>query len=249
MPALKKQHGNASPRERQSFAPSDVVAGTIGADAVPSRPIIAAGVLRSSCTNPAVENGSCVNDSDLAHDRCSQACAVMASSCGDGEGLVLRAARPSPFLAADCTDLLHELSNLLAVVLRNAQMLEWKLPRYSRLKRTALEVARSAQRSDELLRQLRRRCGVVGEAVETANEQPVPVSPLSPWPGTVMESVDDCVLDAVALEPQKHAPSAFDLTAGCDPCTSGAFPKRDDMGRRQISRSSACASVAGQRGE
>jgi len=96
-------------------------------------------------------------DSDLAHSRCGERCAVMSSSCGDGEGYGLRAPSPSPFFAPGCADLLHEFSDLLAVVLRNTQRLQWMLPRYSRMKRTVVEIARGAQRSAELLEQLRPR--------------------------------------------------------------------------------------------
>ena len=79
------------------------------------------------------------------------------SSCGDGEGHASDTACPSPRLAEECSQLLHELSNLMSGVLLNAQMLEWKLPPYSHLKRPIREVARNAQRAAELMRRLQQR--------------------------------------------------------------------------------------------
>ena len=86
-------------------------------------------------------------------------CETLASSCGDGEGHVGETACPSQLPGDGCSDLLHELSNLMTGVLLNAQMLEWKLPPYSHLKRPVREVARSAQRSSELMKRLLSRCG------------------------------------------------------------------------------------------
>ncbi len=79
------------------------------------------------------------------------------SSCGDSEGRVSETASPSPRPADDCSQLVHELSNLMSGVLLNAQMLEWKLPPYSHLKRPIREVARNAQRAAELMKRLQRR--------------------------------------------------------------------------------------------
>jgi len=109
-------------------------------------------------------------------DRSNRLCEAMSSSCGDSEGHVSDQACPSPLGRGGCTELVHELSNLLTGVLVNAQVLEWKLPPYSHLKRPARELARTAQRSSELLKRL-----------------------------------------------------AFHLTGSCDGCTSGIFPKRDDV--------------------
>jgi hypothetical protein len=54
--------------------------------------------------------------------------------------------------------MLHELSNVITGVLTNAQLLGWKLPPYSHLKRSVRELERGAQRSGELLRRLKERC-------------------------------------------------------------------------------------------
>ena len=178
-----------------------------------------------------------VGDSDLAHSRCGERCAVMSSSCGDGEGYGLRAPSPSPFFAPGCADLLHEFSDLLAVVLRNAQRLQWMLPRYSRMKRTVVEIARGAQRSAELLEQLRRR-GVVAAEAETNSTQAVAAAACRPaWPGSVQDTGEDDDFDDVARgQVPKCAPRGSDLTAQCDTCTSDGFPKRDDIDRCQLSR-------------
>jgi len=61
---------------------------------------------------------------------------------------------PSP-LAADYTaEALHALSNAFASVLLNAQVLDGKMPSYSRAKRYVHEIERSAQRGGALLKRL-----------------------------------------------------------------------------------------------
>src|SRR5271169_5744713 len=52
----------------------------------------------------------------------------------------------------DCAELLHGLDNVLASVLLNAQVMEWKLPSYSRSKRYLHEIERNAQRGGELVK-------------------------------------------------------------------------------------------------
>lgn len=84
-------------------------------------------------------------------------CEAMASSCGDSKGRVLQTAHPLRLQCSDCEELLHELSNILAGVLINVQLLEWKLPPYSYLKRPVRAVERNAQRGSELLKRLMRR--------------------------------------------------------------------------------------------
>ncbi len=51
-----------------------------------------------------------------------------------------------------CAALVHELANTTTAVLMNAQVLGWKLPPYSRLKRPLLEIERNAQRGSELMK-------------------------------------------------------------------------------------------------
>jgi hypothetical protein len=82
---------------------------------------------------------------------------VMSSSCGDGEGHAKKAC-PSYFGCSDCEEVLHQLSNVMTGVLTNAQMLGWKLPPYSHLKRPVREMERNAQRCGELLKRLVNRC-------------------------------------------------------------------------------------------
>src|SRR5271165_158772 len=52
----------------------------------------------------------------------------------------------------ECAELLHGLNNVLVGMLLNAQVLEWKLPSYSRLKRNLHEIERNAQRGGELVK-------------------------------------------------------------------------------------------------
>jgi hypothetical protein len=87
-----------------------------------------------------------------------EACVIASSSCGDSEGPADEKACPSHFRCGDCSEMLHELSNVMTGVLTNAQLLGWKLPPYSHLKRSVREVERGAQRSGELLRRLKERC-------------------------------------------------------------------------------------------
>jgi hypothetical protein len=64
---------------------------------------------------------------------------------------------PSRAFRDDCADLVHELANTTTAVLINAQVLDWKLPPYSRLKRPLREIERNAHRGSELMKQLLRR--------------------------------------------------------------------------------------------
>ena len=54
----------------------------------------------------------------------------------------------------ECAEILHGLNNVLASMLLNAQVLEWKLPTYSRSRRYLHEIERNAQRGGELVKQL-----------------------------------------------------------------------------------------------
>ncbi len=72
---------------------------------------------------------------------------------------------------------LHELANSITAVLIQAQVLEWKLPPYSRLKRPAREIERHAQRSGALLKRLLRQWEA-NPAEEASQELCKPVSSL-----------------------------------------------------------------------
>lgn len=60
----------------------------------------------------------------------------------------------SPLNCEACLAVLHDLNNAFAVVLMNAQVMEGKLPSYSRSKRYIHEIERSAQRGGALLKRL-----------------------------------------------------------------------------------------------
>lgn len=93
---------------------------------------------------------------------------AIGSSCGDGKGRVPEMARPLRLQCSDCEELLHELSNVVTGVVMNAQVLEWKLPPYSHLKRSVREVERNAQRGSELLKRLTRRLARVEAKSDSA---------------------------------------------------------------------------------
>lgn len=62
--------------------------------------------------------------------------------------------QPSPLATEFCVEILHDLNNAFAAVLMNAQVLDGKLPSYSRSKRYIHEIERSAQRGGALLKRL-----------------------------------------------------------------------------------------------
>lgn len=70
-----------------------------------------------------------------------------------GESAQLRP-QPSPLATEYCVELLQDLSNTFAAVLMNAQVLDGKMPSYSRSKRYVHEIERSAQRGGVLLKRL-----------------------------------------------------------------------------------------------
>jgi hypothetical protein len=134
---------------------------------------------------------------------------AVASSCGDQSGRVARAARPFFLQCSDCEEILHDLANVVTGVLMNAQVLEWKLPPYSHLKRSVRELERNAQRGGELLKRLQRRLAKAGVQGHEAVE---------PEPAFA----------AKGYSPQRVDLEPAELTGDCEPCTSGFFPKRDD---------------------
>ena len=77
--------------------------------------------------------------------------------------------RSSRAFSGDCADLVHELANTTTAVLMNAQVLGWKLPPYSRLKRPLREIERNAQRGGELMKRLLRRLGT--DAMDPADQE------------------------------------------------------------------------------
>lgn len=63
-------------------------------------------------------------------------------------------ARCSRITCDECSEILHGLNNVFASMLLNAQVMEWKLPSYSRSKRYLHEIERNAQRGGELVKRL-----------------------------------------------------------------------------------------------
>ena len=174
--------------------------------------------------------------------RNSKPCEAMPSSCGDSEGCARDTACPSQAQTVGCTDLLHELSNLVTGVLVNAQVLGWKLPPYSHLKRPVREVERNAQRVSELLKRLSRRCAEsscddsrTSEAGKLTEGGLLVTATAPPVHGEA-----EITTAAYSAGPGQFwcaAQSSGDLTEACDRCTSGIFPKRDDSaGRHKIGR-------------
>ena len=133
----------------------------------------------------------------------------------------------------ECTDLVHELANTTTAVLINAQLLGWKLPPYSRLKRPVREIERNAQRGSELIKRLLSRLATdtCGETSEDELCAHVPSWGLTNTvtaqePGVASAS-------AVNLPPRTNSCPApvfssqpeIELTSRCDGCTS-TLPKK-----------------------
>jgi hypothetical protein len=72
---------------------------------------------------------------------------------------------------AEPSQILHGINNMLVSILLNAQVIEWKLPSYSRIRRNVHEVERSAQRGAVLLSRLKHwvESGKAGDAVNAAS--------------------------------------------------------------------------------
>jgi len=51
-------------------------------------------------------------------------------------------------------EIMHSLNNVLVSIVLNAQIMEWKLPSYSQMRRNTHEIQRSAQRASVLLKRL-----------------------------------------------------------------------------------------------
>jgi hypothetical protein len=185
----------------------------------------------------ASSNHPCLLSDDATASSCDVAISAAADAFNQQDAFCQeygRAAdRGSRFAADECDDLLHQLSNVLTSVIMNAQMLEWKLPAYSHLKRPLHELERNAQRGGELVKQLRQRVGEgksdqarIGNADSQVMVSTV-VAMQEPG-GRAVEA--DSRLTGIASGP---APGFFvnrlrHLTTDCDPCTSSFFPKRDD---------------------
>lgn len=125
----------------------------------------------------------------------------MASSRGEGEECGASIPRSSHAKDCDCADMLHQLANTVNAVLLHIQVMEWKLPPYSRLKRPVREVGRHAQRSAGLLERLLRQFETREETIEELRFE------LPSLHGT-MSAVTVQGPEATAGGPEKLPPSA-----------------------------------------
>ena len=138
------------------------------------------------------------------------------SSCGDVEGHANKIPCPS-LSVASCGGLLHDLSNLVGAVLLNANLLGWKLPPYSHLKRPVNAIERHAQRASKLLTSLK------ASRDSAISQEP----PLHAFRGNKQRQQPGHALSPRLASRELQA-QALHLTTACDPRTSGTFPKRDD---------------------
>jgi hypothetical protein len=76
------------------------------------------------------------------------------ASCAQGSGESAERTFVDSPLPCETIEVLHDLNNAFAAVLMNAQVMECKLPSYSRSKRYIHEIERSAQRGSALLKRL-----------------------------------------------------------------------------------------------
>ena len=175
---------------------------------------------------------SAVPDEALAPGKDSYTCEAI-SSCCDSEGRAKESARPSPSRSSsDAAGLLHQLSNAVTAVLLNAQLLEWKLPPYSHLKRAVREIARNAQLAAELLRRLTARWSVAEPPPVSAHLPTATVQEAGANPTCSPLADQDAAAAIVAVPGANCTPANVNLTNQCDPCTSSNFPKRDDSNQR-----------------
>ena len=101
---------------------------------------------------------------DCANERCAGA--------ADGVSFPHLAAPENPTVmparAEELSEILHGLNNVLVSILLNAQIMEWKLPSYSRMRRNTHEIQRSAQRAGVLLKRLAGQSGATQKAAAAA---------------------------------------------------------------------------------
>jgi hypothetical protein len=132
-------------------------------------------------------------------------------------------------------DTMHELANSMTAVLINAQVLEWKLPPYSRLKRPVREIECHARRSGALLKHLLHQFAInqPGKArQELCGQIPSLHGAMAGATAKGLGPADD---GPVKLPPPMRPPSAprpatsskGELTSMCDRCTSTSFPKEE----------------------
>lgn len=136
----------------------------------------------------------------------------------------------------ECAELLHGLNNVLVGTLLNAQVMEWKLPSYSRLKRNLHEIERNAQRGGELVKRLLKRLSVPPQEQLTSGQSSAQVALPEPDAlesgnsdeGTAALSKTPFQEPLVPRVPPYEGMGKRCLTRLCDARTSIAFPKRDN---------------------
>lgn len=153
--------------------------------------------------------------------------------CPTGEGAEINAATPRcPHLCCGCADVAHELANSVTAVLIIAQVLEWKLPPYSWLKRTVREIERHAQRSGAILKGLLSRFERNEAGQDLCGHVPSLYGTLAAVTAQGLVATDE---GKAKLPPQPPSPTApgrgfcpeKELTSVCDRCTSAFFPKEE----------------------
>jgi hypothetical protein len=130
-----------------------------------------------------------------------------------GERNVRATSWPSPLATESWVELLHDLNNTFAAVLTNAQVLDGKLPSYSRSKRYIHEIERGAQRGTALLKRLLERlaaeaCGAC--ACSEKEFEPVKVPPVAERMAVANQGspvVADSVISLTPFAPANAAPA------------------------------------------
>src|SRR5271157_3203983 len=150
---------------------------------------------------------------------------------GEREARGPRSSHAGPALG----DTMHELANAVTAVLMNTQVLDWKLPPYSRLKRPVREIERHAQRGGALLKRLLRQFEAIGESGSESGWQ-VPsghgtrFGNMAAVTGPPANATGPANLPSPVALPPAPGPSfppRGALTSSSDPCTSAYFPKEE----------------------
>jgi hypothetical protein len=135
--------------------------------------------------------------------------ASLGQSGGESAQLI---AQPSPLATEYCIELLHDLSNTFAAMLLNAQVLDGKLPSYSRAKRYIHEIERSAQRGGMLLKRLLDRLPASGSGAGDAEFGSGKVPPVAERTAVVASQGPNAVADgALDFAPSVAAHAAPDF--------------------------------------
>ena len=108
----------------------------------------------------------------------------------------------------ECAEILHGLNNVLASMLLNAQVMEWKLPSYSRSRRYLHEIERNAQRGGELVRRLLERLDLGCQVVASHHRLGAGIPNLAEEGGQVTNREAEVLAKPDALPPEPHAHSS-----------------------------------------